>query len=279
MHTPTPYCIPQVPCFDLAETFECGQCFRWLPEAGGGYTGVFRDKVITLRRRDTDLLVYGLTPQEVQALLIPYLALDVDYPALQEQFRQYPLLARAVDFAPGIRVLRQDSWEALCTFIISQNNNIKRIRGIVETLCRTFGTPIADGFYSFPTAERLAQLTVEELTPLRCGFRAKYILDAAQRVADGRVPLEEIAAMPLPEAQAALMQIYGVGVKVAQCALLYGFYRTECLPVDVWMRRVMETMFPSGLPKELLPHAGLAQQYLFHYARSHPEQLIQREQH
>ena len=257
--------------FNLQETFECGQCFRWLPGDDGSYTGVVGQNVITLRTDGDDLLVAGLDQAEAEQRLIPYLALDEDYAAIQEQFRRNAQLAQAVDYARGIRVLRQDRWEALCSFIISQNNNIKRIRGIVETLCDTWGEPLPGGRSSFPGPEVLASLTEEDLQPLRSGFRAKYILDAARKTASGEVDLDHVASLPTEEAAAELCRIRGVGIKVAHCALLYGFHRIECLPVDVWMKRVMSTMYPQGLPEELLPYAGIAQQYLFHYSRSHPE--------
>ena len=170
-------------------------------------------------------------------------------------------------------MLRQDRWEALCSFIISQNNNIKRIRGIVENLCTTWGEPLPGGRSTFPRPEVLAGLTLEELQPLRSGFRAKYILDAAQKVASGEVDLDRVARLPTEEAAAELCRIHGVGIKVAHCALLYGFHRIECLPV----RCVDETgdvcYVCQGLPEELLPYAGIAQQYLFHFSRSHPERF------
>lgn len=257
--------------FNLQETFECGQCFRWLPGDDGSYTGVVGRNVITLRADGDDLLVAGLDQAEAEQRLIPYLALDEDYAAIQEQFRRNAQLAQAVDYARGIRVLRQDRWEALCSFIISQNNNIKRIRGIVETLCNTWGEPLPGGRSSFPGPGGAG-------VPHRRGSPA-----AAQRVpgqvypgcrrktASGEVDLDHVASLPTEEAAAELCRIRGVGIKVAHCALLYGFHRIECLPVDVWMKRVMSTMYPQGLPEELLPYAGIAQQYLFHYSRSHPE--------
>lgn len=257
--------------FDLQQTFECGQCFRWLPNEDGSYTGVVGSKVITLQADGDDLLAAGVTQDEAEQLLIPYLSLDEDYAAIQTRFCRNEQLAQAVRYAPGIRVLRQDSWEALCSFIISQNNNIKRIRGIVETLCNTWGEPLPGGRSSFPGPEVLASLTEEDLQPLRSGFRAKYILDAARKTASGEVDLGQVALLPTEEAAAELCRIRGVGIKVAHCALLYGFHRIECLPVDVWMKRVMSTMYPQGLPEELLPYAGIAQQYLFHYSRSHPD--------
>ena len=269
---PTAHCqIDHITCLNLEETFECGQCFRWNPSGDGGYTGILGKYAVTLQMQGDRLLIWGLTQQQAKELLLPYLALDEDYPAIQQLFCQNETLAQAVQYASGIRVLRQDSWEALCSFIISQNNNIKRIKGIVEKLCQTFGPEIGPGQYAFPSPEALAGRSVEELSPLRSGFRAKYILDAAQKVASGQVNLEQVRQLPTQEAVAELCQIKGVGIKVAHCALLYGFYRIECLPVDVWMKRAMETMFPQGLPEEFAPYAGIAQQYLFHYSRCHPQ--------
>ena len=256
--------------FDLKETFECGQCFRWDPDSTGGYRGIVGRRVVTLRQDGDFLMAEGLTQPEAEALLVPYLALDEDYAAIHALFRENETLARAVDYAPGIRVLRQDRWEALCSFILSQNNNIKRIKGIIARLCESFGEPLGGGDYAFPGPEVLASLSEEDLAPLRCGFRARYVLDAARKVAGGEVDLDAVAALPTEEAAVKLQAICGVGIKVAHCALLYGFHRIECLPVDVWMRRVMATLYPNGLPQELLPYAGIAQQYLFHYSRCHP---------
>lgn len=267
----TPCRIDGITRLNLAQTFECGQCFRWNPTDDGGYAGILGRHPVTLHLNNGTLTVEGLTRQETDELLLPYLALDEDYTAIQQLFCQSPTLAAAVNYADGIRVLRQDSWEALCSFIISQNNNIKRIKGIVERLCSSFGEPIGEGCFAFPTPEALAGCTVEDLAPLRSGFRAKYLLDAAQKVAGGEVDLEQVRRLPTPEAARELCKIHGVGIKVAHCALLYGFHRIECLPVDVWMRRAMDTLFPQGLPEEFLPYAGIAQQYLFHYSRSHPE--------
>ena len=163
-------------------------------------------------------------------------------------------------------------WETLCSFIISQNNNIKRIKGIIERLCRLFGQPIGDsGFFSFPTPETLAAATAEHLAPLRCGFRARYLIDAAQKVCYGQVRLDAIPSMPMEEARRELMQICGVGPKVADCVLLFGFHRLECCPMDVWMKRVFAVLYPNGLPDCARDFAGIAQQYLFHYARTCPQ--------
>ena len=182
------------------------------------------------------------------------------------------MLKEASAYAPGIRILQQEPWEALCTFIISQNNNIKRIKGIVNRLSTSFGNKIGDtDFYTFPKAETLAKLTPDDLAPLRAGFRNKYIIDASQKVATGEVDLEKCKIVPYDDARAELCKIKGVGNKVADCTLLFGMHRIEAFPIDVWMRRAMEKLFPNMTGEDFGEYAGIAQQYIFHYARMHPE--------
>lgn len=182
-----------------------------------------------------------------------------------------PALEPACRFAGGIRVLRQDGWEALASFILSQNNNIKRITGIIERLCCQFGNPIGGGLCAFPPPERLAGLSPEDLAPLRSGFRARYLIDAARQVTGGTVDLAALSALPTAEARAELMKIVGVGKKVADCALLFGFGHGDCFPVDVWIGRALAELLPEGLPPSLAPCAGIAQQMIFHYMRACPD--------
>ena len=144
-------------------------------------------------------------------------------------------MAKACKFASGIRLLRQDSWEVLCSFIISQNNNIPRIKGIISRLC--------EHYQGFPTPQELANENIDSLSFLRAGFRAKYILDASRLVASGELDLDKVAIMPIDDARKALMTIKGVGPKVAECALLFGMYRTEAFPIDVWIKRVLEEYY------------------------------------
>ena len=158
--------------------------------------------------------------------------------------------------------------ELLCSFIISQNNNIPRIKGIIQRLCETLGEPSEEGLFHFPSPQRLAASSLEELAPLRAGFRAKYLLSAARLVTEGKVDLQAIPEMELEKARETLMLIHGVGPKVAECALLYGFHRLEAFPMDVWMKRVMAQWFPDKTPENFGPYAGIAQQYLFHYIRT-----------
>ena len=257
--------------FSLSETLDCGQCFRWNPVAGeeDSFEGVALGHYLKITRRGPgEFFFHNTTEEEFYTLWAAYFDLEQDYSAIKQLLCQDATLLAAVQYAPGIRILRQDGWEALCSFIISQNNNIERIKGIVERLCQCFGSPLPNGGYSFPIPQQIAGLTVEDLAPLRSGFRAKYIIDAAQKVASGAVDLSALHSLPYKEAQAHLMQINGVGPKVADCALLYGFYRLEAFPMDVWMKRAMAALFPQGLPTWAREYGGLAQQYIFHYART-----------
>ena len=253
--------------FDLEAILDCGQAFRWNKTEDAGFRGVAFGKSLMINQQGERLILSGVSEAEFNQIWLSYFDFTRSYGNLKESFYPHENLRRAVEFAPGIRVLRQDGWEVICSFIISANNSIPRIKAAVERLCALFGQPIPGG-YAFPTAERLALLTPDDLAPVRCGFRAKYIVDAAQAVSDGRVELGSLYTLPVEEASAALQKIKGVGPKVAACALLFGFGREECLPVDVWISRALKSWFPEGLPKEVAPVAGIAQQYIFHYART-----------
>ncbi|MDD3193103.1 MAG: DNA glycosylase [Oscillospiraceae bacterium] len=255
--------------FDLARTLDCGQCFRWRLCDDGFWEGVAAGRFCRVRQRRSVLLFTDTDRQSIRDFWIPYFSLDVDYAALCRDFRSDPVLAQAMDFAPGIRLLRQEPWETLCSFIISQNNHIPRIRGIIERLCALLGEPLPGGMSSFPSPEQLARCTLEDLAPLRSGFRAKYLLDAAQKVLCGAVDLRAIGQMDPDAAREKLTGICGVGPKVADCVLLYAYNRTQVVPMDVWMKRVLAVLYPDGFPKHFSPYWGIAQQFLFHYARSH----------
>ena len=253
--------------FDLDAILNCGQAFRWDKIGESTFRGVAHGLCREVTQREDTLVFHGVTPEEFQAVWFDYFDFGRDYGTLKAAFGSHSHLREAVMYSPGIRVLRQDGWEALCTFILSANNNIPRIKAATQRLCEHFGQAIPGGF-DFPSPGRLAALTPEDLAPMRCGFRAKYIIDAARAVSEGRVDLAALYALPLPEAQAALQTIKGVGPKVAHCTLLFGFARVECLPVDVWISRALEAWFPQGLPEDVRKVAGIAQQYIFHYART-----------
>lgn len=256
---------------DLAQTLDCGQSFRWEQEKNGDFRGVAFDREVTVHLDGGDFYIFGGKAED-SALWSDYFDLDFDYGVIKNELSALsPVLKSAAEYAPGIRILRQDSWEALCSFIISQNNNIPRIKGIIKRLCECFGDKTEDGGYTFPSAARLSDLSVEDLAPLKSGFRAKYLIDAAQKVSLGEINLDEVLVMPIDEARQSLMKIKGVGPKVAECALLYGMHRLECFPMDVWMKRAMAVLLPEFTIEDLGQYAGIAQQYIFHYSRMHPE--------
>jgi len=254
---------------DIVKTFECGQCFRWNADGDGVYRGVALGRAARVWTEDGG--VYVSSGEE--ALWRDYFDLETDYAAVSRDFLGIsPYMDECVAFGRGIRILRQDRWEALCSFIISQCNNIPRIKGIVERLCESFGQPLefeGGTYYAFPPAETLAELTPEDLAPLRCGYRAPYIINAARLVAEGKLNLDALSCAECGESLTALKSCYGVGTKVANCANLFGLGHMDAFPIDVWMKRALKEHFPPDFdPASLGEYAGLAQQYIFYYART-----------
>ena len=196
-----------------------------------------------------------------------YFDLGTDYEAARRSVEVCDYLRECAEYGGGIRILRQDKWEALCSFIISQCNNIPRIRGIVERLCAMYGDELDTPWgraYSFPGAGRLAVLEPEDLAPLRSGYRAPYIIAAARAVDSGALDLEAVAELPCAEARSALEALPGVGDKVANCAVLFGLHRMDAFPIDVWVKKALRENMPRDFdPQSLGEYAGLAQQYMF----------------
>lgn len=252
--------------FELAATLDCGQAFRWGRDADGGWSGVALGRRLTLRQTENSVLLCGVDEEEYRAVWQDYFDLGRDYGAVNRALSADPRLRPACEYGRGIRILRQEPWETLCSFILSQNNNIPRIKGIIDRLCRRFGEE-HDGWFTFPDAGRLAGCSPQELDCLRAGFRARYLLDAAQKVAGGDVPLESMRTWSPDQARQRLMTVHGVGPKVADCTMLFGLGFIEAFPQDVWIRRVMARDFGGALPESALPYAGIAQQYLFYYER------------
>ena len=243
----------------LKDTLPSGQCFRfsecngvWTVKAGVG------ENLRVLRVSQDDL-----SPITDDPFWSFFFDLGTDYEALKAEFSKVsPLMKQACDYAPGIRILNQDPWEALCSFVVSQNNNIKRIMGIIERMC---------GFYGhggFPTVDSLVDAKEYDLRKLGLGFRAPYIVNTARAVADGSIDLEAMKKMDIDKARGILMKVKGIGPKVADCALLFGCHRLDCFPMDVWMKRVIANCFPGKDKSIFGPCAGVAQQYLFHFART-----------
>ena len=252
------------------KTFECGQCFRWNPDGSGGYTGAASGRAARV------FALGGTARVECEEADIgfwrDYLDMGTDYDAARESVMCGEYLTDCARTGEGIRILRQDKWEALCSFIISQCNNIPRIKSIVEKLCELFGEPFETPWgrrYAFPTAERMALLEEPELAPLHAGYRAPYIINAARAVASGEMDLDAAAGMDADAARAYLKTLSGVGDKVANCAVLFGLHRLDAFPIDVWIKRALrEHMPPDFDPKTLGEYAGLAQQYMFFAERT-----------
>lgn len=277
--------------FDIGKIFDCGQCFRFDKVENSSheqeFSGVAFGRFVSFAQDGDTLYIYGSDEADFENIWRDYLDLDRDYNAVGEDILAScpsPVLREAVEYGKGIRILAQEPHEAIISFIISQNNNIPRIKKIIEALSSEVGVPAKlwngyekhdsgkTSFCAFPTAEALVRLGVDGLAALRTGFRAKYIFDGASRLQDGRLDIQEISRLEDTEsAIEALCEVKGIGRKVASCALLFGFGRYDAFPVDVWIKRVGEKYFSeygdAFSPALFGRYAGIAQQYLFYYER------------
>ena len=257
--------------FDLKKIFECGQCFRWNPGLDGSYTGVAMGKAARIRR-DGDYIIISGTDDDWKNIWSDYFDMGRNYRTLRESVCIDDYMRAASHFGAGIRILNQDRWETLCSFIISQCNNIPRIKKIVETLCACFGQEVelaGETFYSFPDAAAIAKLEERDLAPLRCGYRAPYIIAAARAVDSGKLDLEALSKGDAASAKRALMGMRGIGEKVANCVILFSLRIGSAFPIDVWMKKAIAQHYPDGFdPSVFGENAGLAQQYMFYYQRS-----------
>lgn len=258
--------------FDIFQTFDCGQTFRFEKVGDDCVEGVAHGKLLRLTQANSKITA-NCTLEEFDSVWKRYLALDREYGKINGYFTSGSdeVLKAAAIYGQGIRILRQDPWEALCSFIISQNNNIPRIKKIINALSEKFGESFeTDGktFYAFPSAKTLADAGVDEIFALKTGFRAKYIADAAEKVVSGEIDLKKIESLATDEAMRELLKIKGVGPKVASCALLFGFDKTDAFPIDVWVKKVFSKYYPNGFDVASFgDNAGIAQQYLFYYER------------
>ena len=252
--------------FNIKQTFLCGQCFRWAENPDGSFSGIVSGRHATLIQGEGCVILRGIQEDDIP-FWQEYFDLSTDYNEIIGKLSADETLSLACKSSGGIRILRQEPFETLISFIISQNNNIPRIAGIIGRLCETFGEKLENG-WAFPTAERLNGITPEDLAPLRAGFRARYICDAVSKVNSGEVDFVEIDRLPLDEAREKLKLIVGVGDKVADCVLLFGFGKRDAFPRDVWVKRLMAQFYPNGLPECTKGIEGIAQQYLFDYVRN-----------
>lgn len=272
--------IENPPRIDIFKTFDCGQCFRFDPVSYFGnkyeYGGVaFGRYVVFAQNNENELIIYNATEDEYRKIWRSFLAFDVDYEMIDRHISsslESEHMDRAIECSRGIRILRQDGWEAVCSFIISQNNNIPRIKKIISSLCQNYGGSVCflgETHYSFPAHDTLLKAGEDAIFALKTGFRAKYIIDACRAVAEDRISFQKIrSSHSFDECVRELCLVKGIGLKVASCALLFGFDKTEAFPVDVWMKRALEKYFPNGIDIAALGKwAGVAQQYLFYYEK------------
>ena len=274
------FVVKDIPKLNIFKTFDCGQCFRFNPVNYFGhkyeFEGVaFSKYVVFAQDNDNEIYIYNSTEEDYHNIWKKFLSLDVDYESINEKIKDATNsehMKEAVDYGDGIRILRQNDWECICSFIISQNNNIPRIKKIIESLCSKYGDEHNFNeakYYSFPSYLVLSNLTEKDIFDLKTGFRAKYILDAAKKISSGEIDLEKIhSSDDFDYCLKELSKIRGIGPKVASCALLFGFEKTEAFPIDVWMKRALLKYFPNGIDlNKLGKTAGIAQQYLFYYEK------------
>ena len=250
-----------------ARTFLCGQCFRWHEDENGRFSGIVSGREITVTQKGETVDIDGIPENDVK-FWREYFDLDADYSEYALRLSEDETLKKACQASWGIRILRQEPFETLISFIISQNNNIPRISGIISRFCEKFGAKISENSYAFPTADRLRGIEEGDLAELRAGFRARYIVDAVSKVNSGEINFEKIDALKLDPAREKLKTIVGVGDKVADCVLLFAFHKLDAFPKDVWIKRIMNEYYPGGLPECAKGIEGVAQQYLFDYFRN-----------
>lgn len=281
------YIIDNVDSFELRDIFECGQCFRWNKELNGSYTGIFKNNVINVQKENNKVIFKGICPNNIKEEIEEYFDLKRDYKKLKEELSKIDNnMKTSVEYGQGIRLLNQDLWEIIISFIISANNNIPRIKGIIERISKKYGNKIVwkgKEYYTFPTPEELSKATVEDLKALGLGFRDQRVYETTKIILTKQVDLEKLKQEKESEKiKETLLTMPGVGPKVADCILL--FSTLKCLnvfPVDVWVRRVMNELYfnlpdETKLKREQIESlatqkygnlAGLAQQYLFYWKR------------
>lgn len=302
------YIYEDVKDFNLDHIFDCGQCFRWSRQPDGSYTGIAMGKPVNVSLKEVpagegsgadvsaepdacvsprlDLVIDNCSADDFEKIWRSYLDLDRDYGAIKAALSESDeVMAKAISGGEGIRILRQELWETMVSFIISQNNNIPRIKGCIEKLARIFGEPAGEyggvEYYNVPSPEVMAGLTAEDLAPVRLGYRAPYLVETAKQVeAKGGMDVvaAELAATGTPEEACEYLRGFqGVGPKVASCIALFGLGCLEAFPIDVWVRRVMNRLYGidekdiKGMNAYAAEHfganGGIAQQYLFYYIR------------
>jgi N-glycosylase/DNA lyase len=275
--------------YDLDATLTSGQAFRWQREANS-WIGVVHGRWVRLHSNSNSITACAFSPDDDWSWLAGYLQVETDLNAILAGFPADDAMRSATAACRGLRLLRQEPWECLASFILSSTKQIVQIQQIVSLLCERFGDPLpapsgCAPARSFPTAARLAEVTEVDLRACKMGFRAPYLLAAARRITDGTLPLSKLAEMPLPDARNQLLQLPGVGPKIADCVLLFAYGFPSAFPVDVWVMKALRKLyFPRRKPSRLRlqrftesyfgRHPGYAQQYLFHYMRTQSSRVV-----
>ena len=281
------YVIKNQDSFELEDIFECGQCFRWNKEEDLSYTGVIKSGVINVKKIGNEIIFKGSCDGELKDVVEDYFDLSRDYSKIKMQLSEIDsYMKTSVEYGKGIRILNQDLWETIISFIISANNNIPRIKGIIERLSAKYGKEIdwnGKKYYTFPTPEELKDVSVEDYRKLGLGFRDIRLYETTKMILENKVDLQKLRENPdTKEVREQLLTLSGVGPKVADCILLFSdLKRFEVFPIDVWVRRVMNDLYikeedetkVSKVKIEKIANekfgslAGLAQQYLFYWRR------------
>ena len=274
--------------FDLKHIFECGQCFRWNEQEDGSWTGVIKDAVINVKKENEKIIFSGIVlgNKSLKEIVFEYFDLGTNYEEYKSVLSEVDeYLKESIEFGYGIRILKQDLWEMIISFIISANNNIPRIKKIIEALSFTYGNKIifkGKSYYLFPTSGNLAKASIEDLRKLGLGFRDKRIYETTKIINDNKMYLDEIKKLKDTNSmREELLKLDGVGPKVADCILLFALKRVDVFPIDVWVRRVMNDLYIDSEDEEKVNKkelqvlaeekfkglSGIAQQYLFYWKR------------
>ena len=280
------YVIKNQESFELNHIFDCGQCFRWNKQEDGSYTGVFKGNVLNVQKDNNEIIFQGMINGDIEEVVNEYFDLERNYQEIKSKLSKIDdNLDMSIKYGEGIRILNQDLWETIISFIISANNNIPRIKGIIERLSQNYGTPIKwndEVYYAFPSPEDLKDVTVSDFRSLGLGFRDIRLYETTHMILDKKVDLEKMAKKSTFEAREELLNLSGVGPKVADCILLFStLKRFDVFPIDVWVRRVMNELYIKNedekkvSKKEIMKIAnerfgnleGIAQQYLFYWKR------------
>ncbi|MEL7646572.1 MAG: DNA glycosylase [Sedimentibacter sp.] len=273
--------IDDVKDFEITHIFDCGQCFRWNREEDGSYTGVVGKNVINVKQEGSRVIFDNVSMKDYEMYVKNYFDMDTDYGLIKTMINTDEIMDKAICFGSGIRILNQDEWETMISFMISANNRIPMIKKVIENLSKMFGEYIQEyrgrDYYAFPSAEKLAGAGVDKIMECRAGFRSPRIKEAAARFLKEKDTVYSLKGKSYQEGLDYLKSYCGIGDKVANCILLFSMKQFDTFPVDVWVRRVMQTLYvdKDTSDKDIRSFAeskfgklsGYAQQYLFYYAR------------